>query len=481
MAQSTCALIEEVARPDTRAHRSAAERGRRREMRTAVTRDIEAKGLGAVMRVISESCPRLGSVGMAAAHITCQTALVLGGMWTERRAMRPSEATTFHALSDLSGRAGLSEDDAVASVEAGWNELLSLVRQDARGGPWSDRTKAAMLRELEEEAQAFTVAATKELRLGLMSELPHGESRVGVLRRALDGRLVGDQLGAAATAAGLDASREHGVVLLVDTKGRTRALDDAAREVEDYRPQHHRPRSRGQPSCRSPPRLPCRHARPLDRGADHPARHRHQARRSRHRTRSRTDPPAPGPAVPRHGAVTGRGHRGVRLRQRHRGPRLREAPRGDQGWRRRAAGRGRGAVRPDGAPRRRLTFVALSRERVVNVAARSLASARRCNDFRALYGLWGLGGYLRMPQPESAFRQAPAREGSNTRADATPHAERQRRGRGRPLAPSTIHLHPPVFVRMTPEQEDEAVMLISQILILSVERQQKAARAEQSS
>jgi hypothetical protein len=34
---------------------------------------------------------------------------------------------------------------------------------------------------------------------------------------------------------------------------------------------------------------------------------------------------------------------------------------------------------------------------------------------------------------------------------------------------------------MTPEQEDEAVMLISQILILSVERQQKAARAEQSS
>jgi hypothetical protein len=85
-----------------------------------------------------------------------------------------------------------------------------------------------------------------------------------------------------------------------------------------------------------------------------------------------------------------------------------------------------------------------------------------------------------MPQPESAFRQAPAREGSNTRADATPHAERQRRGRGRPLAPSTIHLHPPVFVRMTPEQEDEAVMLISQILILSVERQQKAARAEHS-
>jgi hypothetical protein len=31
---------------------------------------------------------------------------------------------------------------------------------------------------------------------------------------------------------------------------------------------------------------------------------------------------------------------------------------------------------------------------------------------------------------------------------------------------------------MTPEQEDEAVMLISQILILSVERQQNAARAE---
>jgi len=236
MAQSTCALIEDMARPDTRAHRSAAERGRRREMRTAVTRGIETKGLGAVMRLISESGPRLAGVGVAPAHITCQTALVLGGMWTERRAMRPSEATTFHVLGDLAGRAGLSEDDAVASVEAGWNELLSVVRQDARGGPWSDRTKVAVLRELEEEAQAFTVAATKELRLGLMSELPHGESRVGVLLRVLDGRLVGDQLGPAATAAGLDASREHGLVLLVDTKGRTRALDDAAHEVEDTIP-----------------------------------------------------------------------------------------------------------------------------------------------------------------------------------------------------------------------------------------------------
>lgn len=119
-------------------------------------------------------------------------------------------------------------------------------------------------------------------------------------------------------------------------------------------------------------------------------------------------------------------------------------------------------------------------ERVANSAARFLASARRCNDFRAFYGLQGVGGYLDVAEPESASRQAPSREGSNTNADATPHPERQRRGRGRPLAPSTIHLHPPVFVRMTPEQEDEAVMLISQILILSVERQQKAARAEPS-
>jgi hypothetical protein len=173
---------------------------------------------------------------MAAAHITCQTALVLGGMWNERRPMRQSEATTFHVLGDLAGRAGLSEDDAVAAVEAGWNELLTLVRRDATGGPWSDRTKAAVLRELEDEAQAFTTAATKELRLGLMSELPHGESRVGVLLRILDGRLAGDQLGPAATAAGLDASREHGLVLLVDTKGRTRPLEDAAHEVEDTIP-----------------------------------------------------------------------------------------------------------------------------------------------------------------------------------------------------------------------------------------------------
>lgn len=121
-----------------------------------------------------------------------------------------------------------------------------------------------------------------------------------------------------------------------------------------------------------------------------------------------------------------------------------------------------------------------NRERAVNAAARTLASAGGCNDFRALYGFQGVGGYLDVAEPESASRQAPSREGSNTNADATPHPERQRRGRGRPLAPSTIHLHPPVFVRMTPEQEDEAVMLISQILILSVERQQKAARAEHS-
>jgi hypothetical protein len=120
-------------------------------------------------------------------------------------------------------------------------------------------------------------------------------------------------------------------------------------------------------------------------------------------------------------------------------------------------------------------------KRVVSVAARFLAPGRRCNDFRGLYAKTALGGHLTVAEPESAHRQAPSREGSDTNSDATPHPGPQRAHRRRTLAPSTIHLHPPVFVRMTPEQEDEAVMLISQILILSVERQQKAARADQQS
>jgi len=233
MAESTCVPVEEEAALDTRARRAAAERGRRREMRRDVTWGIEEKGLGAVMRLVNfDSSPRFGGPGVAAAHITCQTALVLGGMWHERRDMRPSEATTFRVLGDLASRARLGEDDAVASVEAGWNELLGVVRRDARGGPWSDRTRDAVLTELETEAQAFTAAAAKELRLGMAGDLHHGEDRAGVLLRLLDGRLVGEDLGAAATAAGLDVSREHGLVLLVDQKSRTRVLDEAAQEVE---------------------------------------------------------------------------------------------------------------------------------------------------------------------------------------------------------------------------------------------------------
>lgn len=49
----------------------------------------------------------------------------------------------------------------------------------------------------------------------------------------------------------------------------------------------------------------------------------------------------------------------------------------------------------------------------------------------------------------------------------------------RVLAPSVIRLRAPVFVKMTTEQEEEAVMLISQILILSVQRRDLAPTGEE--
>jgi hypothetical protein len=48
----------------------------------------------------------------------------------------------------------------------------------------------------------------------------------------IDGRLAADQVGAAASSAGLDASREYGLVVLVHPSGRTIPLERAARDVE---------------------------------------------------------------------------------------------------------------------------------------------------------------------------------------------------------------------------------------------------------
>lgn len=147
--------------------------------------------------------------------------------------MRASEVTTFRVLGDLATRARLSEEEAIGAMEAAWDELLGIARGAISGGMWSPRTGKAALRELEAEAQEFADRAATELRLGIAGEIGCGCDRIGVLLRVLDGRLVGEELGAAASKAGLDASRPHGIVLLVDRFGRTGPLDMAAVEVAD--------------------------------------------------------------------------------------------------------------------------------------------------------------------------------------------------------------------------------------------------------
>jgi hypothetical protein len=233
MSEST---VVEDCRGETSQRRSAAERERRRAVRGELMWRIEERGLGAALELVNRDAPPVfGGKGVAAAQITCQAALVLGGIWHERRTIRPSEVATFRVLGDLAVRAQLSEDDAIGALEAASEALVRMVHGDSHGA-WTERSRAAVVGELEGEAEAFTDIAGRELRLGMAGETQFSSDRAGVVLRALDGRLTGDELGAAAAAVDLDASREHGLVVLVHATGRTSALEAAARDIEDRIP-----------------------------------------------------------------------------------------------------------------------------------------------------------------------------------------------------------------------------------------------------
>ncbi|HXA29326.1 MAG TPA: hypothetical protein VN193_11350 [Candidatus Angelobacter sp.] len=173
----------------------------------------------------ADTCPP--GRALAAAHIACHAALVLGGMWAYRRPMRESETRTFRLLAGLASRAGLSEDDAVSAMEAAMDELLGLARRDAKSGPWSERTWRPVVAGLEADAQAFAQTAAAELSAGIARQEEFDRDQSAVARRILDGELVGDELVAAAATVGLDAAEPYGVALVVHRTNATQRLDQA--------------------------------------------------------------------------------------------------------------------------------------------------------------------------------------------------------------------------------------------------------------
>jgi hypothetical protein len=218
----------------TERHPAPAEVARRQVMRQEMTAAIHRRGLAAVLRLVGhDASPRFSGPGVAAAHITCQTALVLAAVWQERRELSEREAFTFRILGDLAARARLSEEDAVTSLDVAWDTLLGAARRDARYGAWPARTRKAVVRELQEEAQAFADAASTELRLGHGGHMEFGHDAVAVLFDVLDGRLCGEELVAAVSTVGLDASRPYGLVLLIHPRSKTGPMEAAARAIED--------------------------------------------------------------------------------------------------------------------------------------------------------------------------------------------------------------------------------------------------------
>jgi hypothetical protein len=233
MAESTCAPVETSAKL-TEAPRETETR-RRREVRREITWHIEETGLGAVAAMVegddADSCPP--GRALAAAHIACHTALVLGGMWASRRPMRETETRTFRLLAGLAARVGLSEEDMVSTMEAAMDELLGLVRRDAKSGPWSERTSRPVVAGLEADALAFAQTASAELCAGIARQQEFDRDQSAVVRRILDGELVGDELVAAAATVGLDAAEPYGVALVVHRTNATQRLDQAVDMVLD--------------------------------------------------------------------------------------------------------------------------------------------------------------------------------------------------------------------------------------------------------
>jgi hypothetical protein len=236
MAESTC-VEGGVSATSSREHQRAVEAARRDRVRRTSVHGLRNMVVGGVIDLIYHDSPqRFGARGVALAHITFQTALALSGMWEERRAMRPGEAATFQMLGGLAARAGATVDDMQTALDAAWELVLGKVRGAIKGGPWARRTGVTVARQVEREAQAFASQVSDMLVRGFEAEDEFTADQAGVVLRILDGALAGDELGAAASAAGLDASRPHGIALLVSTSGSSADVEAVASEAVDRIP-----------------------------------------------------------------------------------------------------------------------------------------------------------------------------------------------------------------------------------------------------
>jgi hypothetical protein len=220
--------------PERRRQQEVARRDR---VRREVTRGLRDDVIGAITDLMYKGSPgRLTSREAAVAHVTFQTALAVAGMWEERRPLRDGEAATFRMLGGLAARSGVTEAEALAGMDAGWELVLSRVRLATKGGMWSRRTGASTARGFEGEARQIADTAANELRVGLEAEAQFASDQAFVVQRILDGTLKERELGAAASAAGLDASRPHGIALLVSPVGRSGDVDAAATEAREAVP-----------------------------------------------------------------------------------------------------------------------------------------------------------------------------------------------------------------------------------------------------
>lgn len=208
-----------------------------RRMRTAVRKDltvrIDARCVDAVMQQFDQDAtPHADARRLAALHVACQAALTLGWVWDSRRSMSSTEASIFRMLGGLAVRAGLTEHEVTAALTSGIDRAIATARSNMENDSVPFRTWLGVLDHLKSEAETFATEAMKELRQGMAGPPPPGGDRVTLLRQLVDGGLAHEAIGAAAAAAGLDASREHGVALLVHPGGFGAPLEDAACEIE---------------------------------------------------------------------------------------------------------------------------------------------------------------------------------------------------------------------------------------------------------
>ncbi len=236
MADSTC-VVAPVPTGRSRERRREQEANRKDRVRREATAGLRDAAIGdAVDRIYRGAPGRLNRQAVAAAHISFQSALALAGMWEERRPMREGEAATFRMLGGLATRAGVTQEAALAAMNAGREIVVSRAQQGTKGGMWARRDGVAIAREFDEEARSFAEAVADELLAGLAAEAEFVHDQESVVLSVLDGTLRGEELGAAASAAGLDASRPHGIALLVSPVKRSADVAAAAAEARELVP-----------------------------------------------------------------------------------------------------------------------------------------------------------------------------------------------------------------------------------------------------